>query len=431
MRVSFLLVSVFAFLPVASATPWQSAVSPDPNSPRPIDAVDTVFIEDMTWMEVRDAMKAGKDTVIVATGGIEQNGPYLVAGKHQVVLRATTEAIARKLGTALVAPIVGFVPEGNIDPPTEHMKYPSTVSVSEETYERLIAEMCACYRTHGFKHIVLIGDSGGNQTGLKNVAAELNAKWKDGKSRVHFIPEYYNYKEVKEWLESQGVKQTDEGIHDDFAITAMMMSVDPSSVRMKQRVAAKKFRINGIDLAPADKTIAWGRKIADFRADATVTAIRKAVAPQPNPDCAATNDDFPPKLSQFGWMTGSWQGKAFGGDYDEHWTPATGTIMMGVARTVRDGKTASVEVLRLEQTDSGIVLTAFLPKEGKFADGVPFKLAKFAEQEAVFENPDHDFPTRIIYRRPDDESLFARIEGMRNGKVAGVDSPLKRIKEAR
>ena len=64
-------------------------VNPDPNGPRPIEAVDTLFIEDLTWMEVRDAMKAGKDTVIGATGGIEQNGPYLIAGKHNIVLRAT------------------------------------------------------------------------------------------------------------------------------------------------------------------------------------------------------------------------------------------------------------------------------------------------------------------------------------------------------
>ena len=91
-------------------------------------------------MEVRDAMKAGKDTAIVATGGIEQNGPYLAAGKHNVVLRATTEAIARKLGDALVAPIVPFVPEGDIDPPTVHMRYPSTISVTEGTYRALLSK---------------------------------------------------------------------------------------------------------------------------------------------------------------------------------------------------------------------------------------------------------------------------------------------------
>jgi creatinine amidohydrolase/Fe(II)-dependent formamide hydrolase-like protein len=240
--------------------------------------VDTVFIEDMTWMEVRDAMKSGKDTVIIATGGIEQNGPYLVANKHQVVLRATTEAIARKLGNALVAPIVAFVPEGDIDPPTEHMKYPSTVSVSEETYRRLLTDIVSCYRTHGFKHIILIGDSGGNQAGLKAVAEQSNAKWKDGKSRVHYVAEYYNYRDLPAWLETQGVKQTDEGLHDDFAMSAMMLAVDPSSVRMKQRVAAGKFKINGVELAPVEKTIEWGKKIIAFRGDVTVKAIRAATA---------------------------------------------------------------------------------------------------------------------------------------------------------
>src|SRR4029079_10503957 len=81
-------------------------VSPDPNSPRPIEAVDSVFIEELTWMEVRDALKAGKTTILVPTGGIEQNGPYQALGKHNYILRATTEAIARKLGNALVAPII-------------------------------------------------------------------------------------------------------------------------------------------------------------------------------------------------------------------------------------------------------------------------------------------------------------------------------------
>jgi creatinine amidohydrolase len=256
----------------------QSATSPDPNSPRPIDAAPTVFMEDMTWMEVRDAMKAGKDTVIVATGGIEQNGPYLVAGKHNIVLRATTEAIARKLGNALVAPIIGFVPEGEIEPPTEHMRYPSTVSLSEDTYERLLSDICSCFRTHGFKNIILIGDSGGNQTGMKAIAERLNGQWKDGKARLYFIPEYYDYSGVKKWLESQGVQQVDEGIHDDFAITSIMMTIDPSSVRAKQRIAAGKFRINGIDLAPAEKTIEWGKRIVDYRAEVTVKAIRQAVA---------------------------------------------------------------------------------------------------------------------------------------------------------
>ena len=251
-------------------------VRPDPETPRPIAVRDTVVIEDLTWMEVRDAMRAGKDTVIVATGGVEQNGPYLVTGKHNVVLRATTEAIARKLN-ALVAPIVPFVPEGDIDPPSLHMNYPGTISVTEETFERLLTDICSSLCTHGFKNIVLIGDSGGNQTGMKRVAADLSSSWAGGKTRVLYVPEYYDYTGVTDWLEREGVKQTPEGLHDDFAITAIMMTVDPSSVRMKERLAVGNFRINGVELAPAEKTIEWGKKIVDYRAKITAEAIRKLI----------------------------------------------------------------------------------------------------------------------------------------------------------
>jgi creatinine amidohydrolase len=230
----------------------------------------------MTWMEVRDALKAGKTTVLIPTGGVEQNGPYLATGKHDYILRGTTEAIARKLGDALVAPIVPFVPEGDIEPPTSHMKYPGTISLTEDTFERLLTDLCASFRAHGFRHLVLLGDSGGNQKGMKAVAARLDTKWAGGKTRVHFIPEYYDYPGVRKWLEQQGIRQQDEGLHDDFAITAQMMVVDPTTVRMKQRLAADKFRINGVELAPADKTIAWGKKIIDYRAEVTVTAIHKA-----------------------------------------------------------------------------------------------------------------------------------------------------------
>lgn len=276
----FRLTIVASVLAAAGMTAIPNPVSPDPESPRPIDAVDTVFIEDMTWMEVRDAMRAGKKTVIVATGGVEQNGPYLVTGKHNVVLRGTTEAIARKLGDALVAPIVPFVPEGDIDPPTGHMKYPGTVSVTEETYRALLTDICRSYRTHGFETIVLIGDSGGNQQGLKAVAEALNQKWSatDSATRIHYVPEYYDFGGVAKWLEDKGVKQTPEGLHDDFAMTAMMMAVDPASVRTEQRIKAGNFRINGVDLAPAEKTIKWGKRIIEFRAEATLKALRKAAA---------------------------------------------------------------------------------------------------------------------------------------------------------
>jgi len=250
-------------------------IRPDPQSERPIAAVDSVFIEDLTWMEVRDALKSGQETVIVATGGVEQNGPYLVTGKHNVVLRGTTEAIARKLGGTLVAPIVPFVPEGDIDPPTQHMRYPGTISVSEATFEALLSDICASLKAHGFRRIVLIGDSGGNQAGLKAVADRLGKQW-EGKCRVLFIPEYYDFSAVAKWLESQGIKQTPEGLHDDFGMTAQLLALEPQAARMNERLKAGKFRINAVDLAPAEKTIELGRRIIDLRADLTVQAIRKA-----------------------------------------------------------------------------------------------------------------------------------------------------------
>ena len=261
---------------VPGASP--QAATPDPNMPRPIAALDSVFLEDLTWLEVRDAMRAGKTTVIIATGGIEQNGPYLALGKHNVILRATTEAIARQLGNALVAPIVPFVPEGNIDPPSGHMKYPGTISLSAGVYKGLLSEIAECMRVHGFEHIVLLGDSGGNQKGMEEVAKELTAKWTGGKTTIHFIPEYYNYPALQEWLATQGVKQVDEGLHDDYAITAQMMVVDPATARMKQRQAKGKFSINGVKLAPAARTIAMGKKLVEHRAQLTVEAIKQALA---------------------------------------------------------------------------------------------------------------------------------------------------------
>ncbi len=272
-----------ATLVCCACAPWMGAVAgPDINTSRPIAAVDSVFMEELTWVEVRDALHAGKTTVIVATGGVEQNGPYLVTGKHNYVLRATTEAIARKLGNALVAPIVAFVPEGNIDPASGHMRYPGTISVRPQTFERLLTDIAESLRVHGFRHIILIGDSGGNQQGMAQVATSLNVKWRERGAHIYFVPQYYrewtNPQGPQRLLAAQGIHQTPEGLHDDFIVSAVLMSVDPQLVRMRQRMQAGKFSINGVSLAPPEKSIALGRQLVDHVADVTVTAIRKAIA---------------------------------------------------------------------------------------------------------------------------------------------------------
>jgi len=256
------------------------------DAPRPITAVDSVFIEELTWMEVRDAIKAGKTIAIVGTGGIEQNGPYVATGKHNYVLQATTEAIARKLGNALVAPIVKFVPEGNIEPPTDHMNYPGTISLREETFRLLLTDICSSLRQHGFKDIILIGDSGGNQQGMKEVAESLNKKWGGTKTVVHYIPEYYEHDIWSfDYLKTIGVRQMPDvksasraGIHSDYHYEAIMATVDPKLIRTEQRIAAGKYSVNGFDMNPPAKTIEKGKKLVEYRADITADAIRKALA---------------------------------------------------------------------------------------------------------------------------------------------------------
>ena len=274
---------VLVAAPLAAQAPTRPGSPPnsgvrDFEMARPIDAHDTVWLEEMTWLEVRDALRAGKRTVIVPTGGVEQNGPYLALGKHNVILRATADAIARKLGDAVVAPIIPFVPEGTIDPPSGMMRFPGTIGVTDETFRALLADVASSLRAHGFQHVLFIGDSGGNQAPMARVAEELNARWTDGRTRVHHLPEYYDWPGRQAWLIERGIREVDEGIHDEFSADAIMMLVDPTTVRMRERVAAGRFTIHGVPLAPAERTIELGRGLVDHVATQTAAAARRAIA---------------------------------------------------------------------------------------------------------------------------------------------------------
>ncbi len=269
---------VFAVL--ASALPGTAAGqagSPDPDSSRPIEALNSVWIEELTWMEVRDAIREGKTTALVVTGGVEQNGPYLATGKHNVILRATAEAIARRLGNALVAPVVPFVPEGEFDPPSGHMRYPGTVGVREETFEALLTDIAMSLKAGEFKDVVLFGDSGGNQDGMREVVGRLTREWEGSGTRIHYIPEYYDNPRWNEWIRGRGVVEVDEGLHDDVRHSAIMALVDPIHIRAEQRRKAGLFHINGVDLDPMATTLALARDLVEYQAQVTVEAIEKAL----------------------------------------------------------------------------------------------------------------------------------------------------------
>lgn len=250
--------------------------------PRPIAARHSYWMEELTWMEVRDAVANGSTTVIVPTGGVEQNGPYLSTGKHNVILEATCPVIAEQLGNALCAPVVKFVPEGNIEPPTGLMMYPGTISVSEQTFEFLLDDIASSLKQAGFSDVVLIGDSGGNQAGMARVADKLNKRWARSAAKAHFIGEYYDpgWVATEKYTKNElGVWETQhDGFHDDIWVTAMMMVVDANAVRHEERVAAGLASINGVSLMPLAHLQSLGTKMIEFRARLTAKAIQKSIA---------------------------------------------------------------------------------------------------------------------------------------------------------
>jgi creatinine amidohydrolase/Fe(II)-dependent formamide hydrolase-like protein len=244
----------------------------------PLPAPNTVWMEEMTWMDVRDALAAGKTTVIIPTGGMEPNGPWLVTGKHNYVLQANCDAIARRLGNALCAPIVKFVPEGNIERKTSHMASPGTISMREETYRAVLTDIAHSLRQHGFKTIIYIGDSGGNQPGQRYVADSLNKLWNADPMVLH-IQDYYTYNKVGEYMGKKIVEDSaGDGLHDDPIITLNMFATDPKSIRYEERVKANKATINGFSVADRKKNAELAKEIIEFRTQYTIDAIKKSIA---------------------------------------------------------------------------------------------------------------------------------------------------------
>lgn len=249
---------------------------------RPIDMLDSVWMEELSWMEVRDLMTAGKTMALLGTGGVEKNGPYTATGKHNYVLQTTLEAIARKHGQALVAPLITWEP---CNPDRENLT-PGTFCVTQDTYKALLRDAITSLKSMGMKDIVMVADSGGNPPAMIEVMNELNAKWKGTPSRVFYIPEYYDedrwsYDYMKKTL---GIVQIPDvqsatrwDIHDDYHYEALVAVQDPKLVRAEQRIKAKKFSIYGVEIGSVAKLVENGKKLADYRATITVNAIKKAV----------------------------------------------------------------------------------------------------------------------------------------------------------
>ncbi|HYC38210.1 MAG TPA: creatininase family protein [Usitatibacter sp.] len=219
----------------------------------------TVLLEELAWTDLRDRIDAGATTILVPIGGTEQNGPHLALGKHNRRALALAERIASRLGNALVAPVVAYVPEGTIDPPTEHMKFPGTITVPEEVFERGLESAARSFRRHGFRDIVLLGDHGGYRRSLERVAQRLNREW-PAQVRAHHLEAYYRAAGIHE--------------HGGEADTSLTLALAPGMVHA-DRLAQSRRAGSGATGDASGATAERGHAMAARVVDASVEAIRK------------------------------------------------------------------------------------------------------------------------------------------------------------
>ena len=257
------------------------AMEPSPAAP---DQVVTrglpLHLEELTWTEVQALMARGYRTVIVPTGGVEQNGPHMVLGKHNYIVRHTAGRIARALGNALVAPVVAYVPEGDIAKRAGHMAFPGTISVPAPVFAATLEAAARSFRAHGFTTILLLGDSYGNQPSQHSVAERLNVEWKRAGVRVINVADYYSPANGQAaWLREIGESDAAIGGHAGIRDTSELLAVHPQGVRtdrMRPHWAPGMAR-SGVNGDPSPASTERGRILLQLKVDAALRQIRAAL----------------------------------------------------------------------------------------------------------------------------------------------------------
>ena len=245
-------------------------------------AQSSVFIEELTTQEVSVALKAGKTTVIIPVGGTEQSGPHMAIGKHNTRAKALAGKIATSLGNALVAPVLAYVPEGNIEPPTEHMGFAGTISIPEDAFKSVLLGAARSFKKHGFTDIVLLGDHGGYQKALAAVAVQFNRESAKTPVRLHYVADYYRATQTTyvAALKAKGLSSAEIGTHAGSADTSLLMAIDSSMVRPERFAEAASAGWRGGTLGdPRASSAANGQLGVDAVVKITVEAIKKATAP--------------------------------------------------------------------------------------------------------------------------------------------------------
>lgn len=242
---------------------------------------DSVFLRNLTWTELRQDIRAGKTTILIPIGGTEENGPYMALGKHNVRARLLSERIAQRLGNALVAPVLAYVPEGRIHPPTGHMGFPGTITIPVGTFEQTLEYAARSFKHAGFRDIFFLGDHGGYQRYEVTVADRLNRRWAHTPVRAHAMQTYYRVTQTEyvQALRRLGYSNEQIGTHAGVADTSLMLALDPRLVRLRQlRSNPNPGPSEGVYGDPRRSSAALGQLGVDAIIAQTVAAIRKDTA---------------------------------------------------------------------------------------------------------------------------------------------------------
>ena len=246
-----------------------------------------VDMELMTYPEIAAAMQSGKTTVLIYNGGTEQRGPHAVLGGHSLIARRTSVEIARQLGNALVAPVLPFSIAGNHLNP----KWPGSVNVPGSVFSAVNEAVVDSMVVNGFKNILLMGDHGGGQAELRDLAQRLDKKYASTGSRVYFCGDLYGktHDDVDAWVKEHGLPPaTHGGIHDTSLLMYLggdtyvrrdkLVAGDPVLPPGQQPDPSKPRVNNGVTGDPRPSTPEIGKVFFDIQVRNAVEQIRSLVA---------------------------------------------------------------------------------------------------------------------------------------------------------
>jgi len=246
---------------------------------KPALAQRSVYIEDLTWPEVQQAIASGKTSAIIYAGSTEQNGPHMAIGKHNFIARWAAGAIAIKLGDALVYPTLPFAPTGDAVARTAHMRFPGSVSLTPQTFGAVVHDVALSALDAGFKNVFIMGDHGDGQDVLASVAKNLDAQWKPKSAHVFYVPDIY-FKEKQQahaYETAHGLPTHD--VHAGTDDTSELMALDGQhrwirSDKLAPSSGTETAR-TGVDGDPTRASAALGDVFLQYKIDDAVSQIRQ------------------------------------------------------------------------------------------------------------------------------------------------------------